>query len=262
MRLLQIDPTMAANFSPEPADTISHAFPEFDPNIAAEFGFDIQESARFLGIPLFETSSLLHLGIHFAFNLLISWIIVHLFYYKKSKRKDYYFTFMLFSSAMFLLLFVMENIKLQIGFALGLFAIFGMIRYRTETIPVREMTYLFVIIAISIINGLALNISYAELVLANMLIVFLIWVLESDRITGHTSTKLVTYDRIDLIVPEKRNELKADLEKRIGVKIREIEIGSVDFLRDSAFIKITYDLPKGRSCSIDQLRKEKDYTGH
>lgn len=261
MKPLQIDPTMAANFSPEPADTLSGTFPEFDPSIAAEFGYEVAQASSFLGIPLFETSSLIHMCIHFAFNLLISWVIVHLFYYRKSRRKDYYFTFMLFSSAMFLLLFVMENIKLQIGFALGLFAIFGMIRYRTETVPVREMTYLFVIIAISIINGLALNISYAELVLANMLIVFLIWILESDRITGHTSTKLVTYDRIDLIVPERREELKEDLERRIGVKVRDIEIGSVDFLRDSAFLKITYDLPKGSSCLIDQLRKEKDYTG-
>lgn len=260
MRTLQIDPSMAANYSPEAADTASNAFPAFDPSIAAEFGYEITQGASFLGVPLFETSSLVHLCLHFAFNLLVSWIIVHFFYYRKSKRRDYYFTFLLFSSAMFLLLFVMENIKLQIGFALGLFAIFGMIRYRTETVPVREMTYLFVIIAISIINGLALNISYSELLLANLLIVILIWILESDRITGHTSTKLVTYDRIDLIVPDRREELKADLEKRIGVKIKNIEIGSVDFLRDSAFIKITYELPEGQSCSIDLLRKEKDYS--
>lgn len=259
MRILQIDPTMAANFSPEAVD--STTFPEFDPTIAEEFGYQVTQSASFLGIPLFETSSLIHMCIHFAFNLLISWIIVHLLYYKKSKRKDYYFTFLVFSSAMFLLLFIMENIKLQIGFALGLFAIFGMIRYRTETVPVREMTYLFVIIAISIVNGLSLNISYAELILANLLIVLLIWILESNRITGHRSTKLVTYDRIDLIVPERRDELKADLEKRIGVKICDIEIGSVDFLRDSAFIKITYDLQNGSASSIDQLRKEKDYHG-
>jgi len=127
--------------------------------------------------------------------------------------------------------------------------------------PVREMTYLFVIIAISIVNGLALNISYAELVLANLLMIVLTWILESDRIVAHTSTKLVTYDRIDLIVPEKRDELIEDLEKRIGVKIKTVEIGSVDFLRDSAFIKITYDLPHGEGNTIDQLRKEKDFIG-
>jgi hypothetical protein len=136
-----------------------------------------------------------------------------------------------------------------------------MIRYRTETMPVREMTYLFVIIAISIVNGLALNISYAELLFANLLIILLTWILESDKIIAHTSTKLVTYDRIDLIVPEKRDELKADLEKRIGVKVKTIEVGAVDFLRDSAFIKITYDLPQGQGNTVDQLRKEKDFIG-
>lgn len=258
---LQIDPTMAANWSPEAADTLSSAFSEFDPSIAAEFGYDVAQATTFLGVPLFDVQSLMHLGIHFAFTMLVSWIIVHLFYYRKSRRRDYYFTFLMFSAAMFILLFVMENIEMQIGFALGLFAIFGMIRYRTETMPVREMTYLFVIIAISIVNGLALNISYAELLFANLLIILLTWILESDKIIAHTSTKLVTYDRIDLIVPEKRDELKADLEKRIGVKVKTIEIGTVDFLRDSAFIKITYDLPQGQGNTVDQLRKEKDFIG-
>lgn len=261
MNILQIDPTMAANRSVEAADTLSSGFSDFDPSIAAEFGYEISQSSSFLGVPLYDVQSLAHLCIHFAFNLLISWVLVHFLYYRKSGRKDYYFTFIMFSAAMFILLFVLENIKLQIGFALGLFAIFGMIRYRTETIPVREMTYLFVLIAVSIVNGLALNMSYAELILANCLVLILTWVLESGLLTARTSTKLVTYDRIELIVPQKRDELKADLEKRLGVKVKAIEIGSVDFMRDSAFIKVTYELPSGEKSSIDQLRKEKDYNG-
>ena len=261
MKLLQIDPTMAANWSSETADTLSGGFADFDPSIAAEFGYDVANSASFLGVELCNLQSLFHLGIHFAFNLLISLVLVHFLYYRKSGRKDYYFTFLMFSSAMFILLFVLENIKLQIGFALGLFAIFGMIRYRTETIPVREMTYLFVLIAISIVNGLALNMSYAELLLSNVLILSLTWALESARFITRTSTKLITYDRIELIVPERRDELKADLEKRLGVSIKAIEVGAVDFLKDSAFIKVTYTLPKGESCSLDQLKKEKDYIG-
>ena len=136
-----------------------------------------------------------------------------------------------------------------------------MIRYRTETMPVREMTYLFVIIAISIINGLALNISYAELVLANLLIIALTWILESDKIITHTSTKLITYDKIELIKPERREELKADLEERIGVKIRSIEVGSVNFMQDSAYIKITYKLPHGENNTVDTLLKEKNFIG-
>lgn len=259
MKTIQIDPTMALNRSVEVADTLTGGFADFDPAIAAEFGYEITSSASFLGVQLYDAQSLLHLCLHFAFNLIVSWILVHLLYYRKSGRKDYYFTFLIFSSAMFILLFVLENIKMQIGLALGLFAIFGMIRYRTETIPVREMTYLFVLIALSIVNGLALNISYAELILANCLILLLTWILEYGKLISHRSVKLITYDRIELIVPERRDELHADLEKRLGVKIKDIEIGSVDFLRDSTLIKITYDLPHGGTGSIDQLKKAKDY---
>ena len=237
------------------------ALPDFDPSIAEEFGYQVSQGASFLGVPLMETQSLLHLLMRFAFNLLVSWVVVHFFYYRKSHRRDYYFTFMLFSSAMFLLLFLMENVKLQIGFTLGLFAIFGMIRYRTETVPIREMTYLFVIIALSVINGIALNVSYAELVLANLLIIGLIWITERARFIGQTSTKLVLYDRIELIVPERRAELIADLEKRLGLKIDDVEIGHVDFLKDSAYIKVSYRLSEGESNTIDSLTKAKNYVG-
>lgn len=233
--------------------------PDFDPSIAEEFGYAVSNTASFLGTPLWEGQGILNLLLRFGFNLLISFIIVHCFYYKKARRRDYYLTLMLFSSAMFLLLFLMENVKLQIGFTLGLFAIFGMIRYRTETVPIREMTYLFIIIALSVINGIGLNVSYGELFLANGLIIALIWIAEKAKFLSHTSTKLVTYDRIELIVPERREELVADLEKRLGVKIIDLEIGSVDFLKDSAFIKVRYQLKSGESNTVDSLRRAKDY---
>lgn len=239
---------------------LQSTMPEFDPSIAEEFGYAVTGGSTFLGVPILEGQSLLQLLLRFAFNLLVSFVVVGLFYYRKSRRRDYFFTFMLFSSAMFLLLFLMENVKLQIGFTLGLFAIFGMIRYRTETVPVREMTYLFVIIALSVINGIALNVSYAELVVANLLIIALIWICEDTRLLSHTSTKLVLYDKIDLIVPERHDELKADLEKRLGLPIKRFEVGHVDFLRDAAYIKVYYELPKGQeNNSIDTLTKAKDY---
>lgn len=232
--------------------------PDFDPTIAEEFGYQAVAGNSFLGVPLFESQNMLHLLIRFAFNLLVSWITVHFFYYRKSRRRDYYLTFMIFSSAMFLLVFLMESVKLQIGLTLGLFAIFGMIRYRTETVPVREMTYLFVIIAMSVINGLALNISYAELALANLLMIALIWVLEKARFKNR-STKVVQYDRIELIVPSRREELVADLERRLGVKVDKVEVGHVDFLKDSAFIKVHYTLDDGDVNTIDTLTKVRDY---
>ena len=196
--------------------------------------------------------------IRFGLNLLVCWILVQFFYYRKSRRRDYYFTFMVFSSAMLMLLYMMGNVEIGVGLTLGLFAIFGVIRYRTETVPIREMTYLFVIIALAAMNGLATvyklvgavtdNPHYvlswgnvAVTALANALVVILVWALESERILKKTSAKDVIYDRIELIVPERREELIADLEKRLGIHVVKLEIGQVDFLKDAAWIKIYYN---------------------
>ena len=196
--------------------------------------------------------SLTELAIRFFLNLAVCWVIVGLFYYRKSRRRDYYFTFMVFSTAMLMLLYIMGNVEVGVGLTLGLFAIFGVIRYRTETVPIREMTYLFVIIALAAMNGLAP-------LYRVVLVIGLIWFLESDKVTKHTSTKLVLYDRIELIVPERRAELVADLEKRLGLKIDNVEIGHVDFLKDAAFIKVFYTLGHDETGSIDQLTRAKDY---
>ena len=241
-----------------------YAGAEFDPTIAAENGYEVEVTDEgtykvtqgAAGV----IEAILGLLKLFLFNLAVSFIIVQFFYYPKSRRMDYYFTFMMFSSAMCLLLFLMNNLSLEIGFTIGLFAIFGMIRYRTETVPVREMTYLFIIIAISVINGIGADVPFLELIAANVLIILLIWILESKGIIGRrTSTKLVIYDKIDLILPERREELIADLEKRTGLKIKGIEIGQVDFLKDTAWIKVTYELSDGEQNSIDKLRKAKDF---
>ena len=217
------------------------------------------------------------LGIRFALNLLVCWILVHFFYYRKSRRRDYYFTFIVFSSAMLTLLYIMGNVEVGVGLTLGLFAIFGVIRYRTETVPIREMTYLFIIIALAAVNGLAPLYHVVDLAsaphyvlswgnvgvmaLVNGLMLLLVWVLESETLVHHVTTKLVQYDRIELIVPEKREELIADLEKRLGVKVENMEIGHVDFLKDSAMIKVYYRLGKGESNSVNTVTRAKDYVG-
>lgn len=225
--------------------SILQSLPEFDPQIAEEFGSGMSAST-FLGVPVFEATSFANLLIRFAFNLVIAFITVHFLYYRRKGRKDYYFTFLLFSATMFLLIFLMENVKLQIGFTLGLFAIFGMIRYRTETVPVREMTYLFIIIGISVINGLALNISITELLATNTLLLGLIWATEAGAPHHRKATKTILYDRIDLIVPARRGEMLEDLRKRTGLAVNDFEIGNIDFLKDSAFVKIYYTLGKGQ----------------
>lgn len=207
---------------------------------------------------LWDGAAICNLLLRFLFNLFVGWILIHFAYFRKSKRKDWYVTFMLFLNTMFLLIMLMGNMKLQIGFTLGLFAIFGMIRYRTETVPIREMTYLFVIIGLSVINGLAMDISILQLAIANLLLVGLCFLLE--RFVGNrTSTaKIILYDKIDLIVPEKRDELMADLKKRTGIEnIEHIEIGHIDFLRDVAYIKIYYSIPAGEYCTINDQVKPK-----
>lgn len=197
-------------------------------------------SYDFLSLPFFEAQSLIHLLIRFSLNVLICWLIIQRFYYRKGGRRDFYLTFLLFAVTVFLLIFLLENVKLQMGFALGLFAIFGMIRYRTETVPIREMTYLFVIIGISVINGLAMTASYSELIVTNGLFVIFIWILESSRVLKRTSNKVILYDKIDLIVPERQDELIRDLKARTGLNVLKIDIGNIDFLRDVAYIRVYF----------------------
>jgi hypothetical protein len=237
----------------------SEEFLDFDPSIAEEFGYEITNQISFLGVPLCDTQSLLHLLMRFAFNLIVTWIIARYCYYVKSQRRDYVLTYMLFGAAMFLLIFLMESVSIQIGMTLGLFAIFGVIRYRTETVPIREMTYLFIFICVAVINGLALNISYVELIVANLLLLLLIWTVEGRRLLRHTSAKLVIYEKINLITPDKREEMIADLEERLGHKVNKVEVGHVDFLRDVAFVKVYYELPEGETNTVEEVTKPNQF---
>lgn len=242
----------------------SEDFPEFDPSIAAENGYLVEadELGNFKVESPFRAvlESILDLLKSFLFNLFVCWIIVHFLYYKRNGSGAYYFTFIVFSSAMFMILFVMSSMSIQIGFTLGLFAIFGMIRYRTETIPVREMTYLFIIIALSVVNGIGNELPFLELLVANLVIVLLMLFIEFEFLEGRTSTKLVIYDRIDMITPQKRQELIEDLRNRLGLDIVKVEVGQVDFLKDSAFVKVTYRLGKKEKNDADQIVKSKEFT--
>jgi hypothetical protein len=195
----------------------------------------------FLGIEIINLKDFLELFIRFAFNTFIILIAVRYLYYPTTKRKDYLFTYMLISVVIFLLCYLLNNVKLQLGFALGLFAIFGIIRYRTDSIPIKEMTYLFLVIGLSVINALAnKKVSYAELLFTNFSILLVAYLLERVFLLKHESTKSITYEKIDLIKAEHRDELIKDLEERTGLKINRIEIGRIDFLKDTVKIKIHY----------------------
>ena len=178
--------------------------------------------------------------IRFLICIAVNWGIIHFLYYRKSHRNDFYFTFMLMTVAIFFLVYFMMGMdrgKATMGVGLGLFGIFSIMRYRTDAMPVREMTYLFLIVCLAVVHAMAE--SYGELLIVDILTIASIIACER-RFHVH-ATKLVQYDRIELIKPEKREELIADLETRTGLKIMKVEVGGIDFLKDSVVLRLTYD---------------------
>ena len=154
-----------------------------------------------------------------------------------------------------MLIYLMDGSNLQIGAALGLFAVFGIIRYRTESVPIREMTYLFFLVALSVLNGTKADLSLVERLAANLLLLTTVWGAENYLLVSRVGCKFVRYDNIDLIVPERYEELKADLEKRLGLKIVRVEVGAVDFLTDMTMLRVYYDDPNKSIKSVDRIFK-------
>lgn len=182
------------------------------------------------------------LAIRFGFNIVATTFVV-LLYARISSRREFYFSYFAISIAVFLLVYLLENVKIELGFALGLFAIFGIIRYRTDTIPPKEMTYLFVIIAVSVINGLSKDyFGYLEITLVNLLLVGALWALEKILLIRQVDSLQVIYENIENIHKDKEKELLADLEKRTGIKIKNYQIDKIDFLRDVARITIYFEV--------------------
>ena len=198
--------------------------------------------------------------IRLLINTLFTWLIIDRLYYRKSRRRDFYFTFMLISVAIFFIvffmIFVLEDLKgkTSMGVGIGLFGIFSIMRYRTDAMPVREMTYLFVIIALSLVNAVSVNVPLFEVLLTNAILLVAVWLCELHIKTR--PTRMIQYDRIELITPERRPELIADLEKRLGVKVLKVEIGSIDFLRDMAMIRVSYE--GDHSAVSEELKLSKD----
>ena len=181
------------------------------------------------------------IALHFAANLLSCWIIVRLIYQSKAKRRDYVFTFTMVSASVFLLCRMLSGVELDLAFALGLFAIFGIIRYRTNPVPIREMTYLFLVISVAVMNALApLSMEILEVGLGNVALWVLALLLERVLFVEHLVTKRVVYDRIELLQEGRREELIADIAQRIGEPVERIDIGDVNLLRETAVIKVSY----------------------
>ena len=204
----------------------------------------LEGKIEFAGMEIFNAPDLLELVIRFCLNLGVILLLVRWLYYPATRRKDYLFTYILISCVIFLLCYLLESVKLQIGFALGLFAIFGIIRYRTLSIPIKEMTYLFLIIGVSVINALAnKKTSVAEVLFTNAAIVFITFGMEKIWLLKSVARKRITYEKLDLIKPENYGLLLADLQERTGLtNITRVEIGEINFLRDTCKMIVYFEI--------------------
>lgn len=181
-------------------------------------------------------------------NTFSVWFIVQFLYYPKGRNRLYYFTYIMLSTAIFVLLFMAQGTKLQMGAALGLFAVFGILRYRTEQVSIREMTYMFYLVALSVANGTSSKGDWELVFCINFIFIIVAALMELLLNRSRVASKMVKYDNIDLIVPTRRDELIADLEKRLGVEIVAVECGAVDFLLDCCLINVHY-----RSKGVDMV---------
>lgn len=224
------------------------------------------ELGNLIGLTLFDPQHSISLVIRLVINLIVVSVIARYLYYPRSHRRDYMFIFILMSMSIFLLVSLMEGDGMNLGAAMGLFAIFGIMRFRTEAVPIREMTYLFMLIAVSVVNALGRaeyhpkadywdGFGLVTIIFVNLFFLGMAWLFESSRLVSSNCSKYIKYDNIALIAPDKREELKADLEKRTGLKIERLEIGLVDFLKDACLIRIFYNEPADRGNSIEEMTK-------
>lgn len=199
------------------------------------------EPLRLFGIKIINVDDFLELLVRFAINLGVVFFIVKKIYHKRG-RNEYAFTFYAVGIAIFLLTFLLNSVKLELGLALGLFAIFGIIRYRTDLVPIKEMTYLFVVIAIAVINALAnKKVSYAELITTNLIFIVGLSLLERFyHLKSYASLEIV-YDQIEQLPSMSEEELKEDLETKTGLTIVKFEVKNINLAQGIAKIKVYYE---------------------
>ncbi len=196
--------------------------------------------------------------IRFSFNLIVAIIIVRYIYYKKNKRKDYLFTYLLINTMIFLLAYLLSGVELKLGFAFGLFALFGILRYRTNPVQIKEMTYLFIVIGLAVINSISIDhIPYWVVIISNLFIIAILWILEFALLLSHESSKRIVYEKIEFIKESNRELLIQDLKERTGINIHRVEIVSINFLRDTARL-IVYYYEKNKIFNADDQPFESD----
>lgn len=188
------------------------------------------------------TTELITLAQGAILNLAVALLIVRGIYARGVAEKNFVFSFLAFNTVIFFVLALLTSVELSLGVGFGLFAIFSVLRYRTEEMPIREMTYLFVLIALPVMNAVLIpSGAFTQLIMANLMVVAVLFVLERGWGFRFEAQSRVIYERIDLIVPERQAELLADLRQRTGLPVTRATIGRIDFLRDTAEVTVHYD---------------------
>lgn len=191
------------------------------------------------------STELFYFALGAAINLVVALIIVRFIYYPVTQDKTYVFTFLAFNTVIYFVLGMMTSTTLSVGVGFGLFAIFSVLRYRTDEMPIREMTYLFIVIALPVMNSVVMSGSgTAWLLMANGAIVGLLFVLEKEWGFHFSGSKRVIYDRVELIGPAERDRLLADLSERTGLPVVRVDVRRIDLLHDTAELMIYYEEPK------------------
>jgi len=206
--------------------------------------FESLQNLQIFDMPLIHGSEFLVLAIRYFLNLIVTSIVVNL-YYKFSKNKDFFFTFIAFNSLIFFMVYIMSKVDIGVGFGFGLFALFSILRYRTEAVNIKEMTYLFVVITLGVINALISDkLSFVELITINIVIIILTYWLERLMVRQTLNSYNIVYEKIENITPTRKKILYDDLTERTGLVIESVKIKNIDFLRDVANIQIMYDTDK------------------
>ena len=196
-------------------------------------------------------------GFRFALNAIVIFLLVRIIYYPRHRNKDFLFSFFLFNIINFIICYLLSSATIKIGFAFGLFAIFSIIRYRSVSVPIREMAYLLTSVTIGILNALSsLDSGLPELLFSNGVLLLLTFILDRKVSLPHENSQVVIYEKIELIKPENREQLLEDLKQRTGLPIHRIEIGRIDLMRDSAKIRIFYLSQEINSSSFDSDRDD------
>ena len=195
---------------------------------------------RVFGMRLFHPD-LWEMLFKFGLDLIVVFALIRLIYYPIHRKKENLFTYFVFNVLIFFLCILMNNVKLSMGFGFGLFAVFSIIRYRTEQLSVKDMTYLFTVITLAVINALvSKKVSLLELLFTNAIILGLVYAMEHLWLTRHEAVRQLIYEKVDLIRPDKHKELLADLEQRLGIKVSRVEIGRIDLLRDTVQMRVFF----------------------